>query len=181
MLKSGFNLWLILIMLFVFCCTFIACGGEDQNSDGDTDQTTDGDTDDESTQTKTIYEGMWQLNDTNALNWFKANDLATFYFISEKENEFVFLMVDKAGETYCVKQAMTENEERFVPQLDPDNCWYEIEKEDLGDLIIESRNRSDPDTVTKAWYFSFSKVEEIDQYDYNQCNILDECTSYFVE
>jgi len=184
-------LFAMLVVLLSATLIFSACGGDESDTtDGDIDEQSDGDNDGETYEEPALtpFEGRWELLDTNAVNWYKANSLqdGKLYLIIQGA-EFMFLMIDKNDEQYCTRQEMsTEDDIRFLPLKDADNCWYDLEIMDTGHLIVQSRNRNDPEgdpeNPNPAWYFQFIKVTgQIEEYDYSLCNILDVCTSYFVQ
>ena len=180
-LKRNVNLFVVLIIVFL-CLGLMSCGTGSESSDGDSDLQTDGDNDSLTEQDLiTPFDGYWLLKDSTAIKWYNKNDIKSFYLIIEN-GEFSFFMVDSEGTSYCTKQAMSSsNGLRFVPQLDPDNCWYDLKIGERDKLVINTRNRNDPDSLEAAWYFVFQRVLLVPDYDYSQCNSLDKCVSYFIE
>ncbi|RJO66120.1 MAG: hypothetical protein C4523_13645 [Myxococcales bacterium] len=173
--------WLPIALLFAIAM-LTACGGGDTNTDGDMDgeegPSLDGEIDfgEQGTDLSSVS-GSWQINDSNLKSaaWYNRQAL-TGYFLIVKNDLITHWMPYDGGVDCLIQQVVRESEKRFVPKEDPENCWFELELNDDGELLMNARHNAD--TEPTPWFFKFQRIESVPEYSQSECNLLRECLNY---
>lgn len=119
--------------------------------------------------------GYWRVQDTNALNWLSSFE-ATDLYMAASNDAFLYWMPKENG-VECFWQAMKrKNESRFIPEYDPDNCWFDLKVNEQLRLELTSRNAADEQS--EAWWFMYQRVDEIPELATTSCFEVCECWSF---
>lgn len=172
---SGLIALCLLIMLFFVCC-----------GDGSNEEVADGDSEfsQESDGGFTGFReasGRWKLVDTNAVDWLKANGYtpgeSSYYIFLQPDGSYVHWITAPNSVT-CYTQPMTflEDENRFAPKEDAENCWFEFGIDLDGKLIVTTRSAMD--ASTEGYFFQFESVELIPSFDEKECTPVTNCFSF---
>ncbi len=179
-------LMLTLLLLATFVCLSLSsCGGEDDadaEADGDGESSEnefadgDGEADVEiAPDLTTEYDGLWEMLETNAVDWYNVRELTGVYL--HIENGVHNWWLPRADEVGCITKKMVRKDaHKFVPALDADNCWYSLTIGDLDRLTIDYRNAAmqSPEPIK----FLMQPLEEIPGYDMSLCVEDDTCQDY---